>query len=306
MRCLVLGGGGFMGSHLADSLLSAGHSVRIFEKKGRSTGDIAHILDRIEWHEGDFSNPLDIKTAVEGMDAVFHLISTTLPKGSNQSPVFDILTNVVPTVGLIEAAHEAGVKKIVFASSGGTVYGTPINNPISESHPTNPSCSYGIHKLTIEKYLALYNSLYGLDYAVLRISNPFGERQNPKGMLGAATVFLYRTLKGEQIEIWGDGSVVRDFLHISDVSEAFICALNYKGPEHVFNIGHGQGLSLNELLKVIEEVTGIKPKVRYTEGRTFDVQRNVLDISLARRELGWAPRLSIRDGLARTAAYLKK
>lgn len=306
MRCLVLGGGGFMGSHLADALLAAGHSVRIFDKKGRSTEDIAHIIERIEWYEGDFSNPLDIKTAVEGVDAVFHLISTTLPKGSNQSPVFDILTNVVPTVGLIESAHEAGVKKIVFASSGGTVYGTPICNPIAENHPTNPSCSYGIHKLTIEKYLALYNSLYGLDYTVLRISNPFGERQNPKGLLGAATVFLYRTLKGEQIEIWGDGSVVRDFLHVTDVADAFLCALNYNGPEHIFNIGHGTGLSLNELLKVIEEVTGIKPDVTYTEPRPFDVKSNVLDISLAKRELGWSPKLSIRDGLARMADHLKK
>jgi UDP-glucose 4-epimerase len=305
MRFLILGGGGFIGSHLSETLLHAGYDVRVFEKTGRSKDEVSHIIRQIDWVEGDYLNPSDLVNAVKEIDVIVHLISTTQPRGSNLNPVFDVSTNVVPTIELLNAACKAGVKKVIFSSSGGTVYGVPTQVPVRETHPTDPQCSYGIHKLAVEKYLALYRQMHGLDYTVMRISNPYGEHQDPKGMLGAATVFLYKTLLGEEIEIWGDGSVVRDYLHISDVAGACLKILDYKGKENIFNIGYGTGVSLNKLLETISEVTGIKPKVRYVEGRGFDVKNNVLDITRAKTELGWTPEIPLEEGLARMAKHFK-
>ena len=218
MKCLVLGGGGFIGSHICDQLVAAGHEVRVFEKVGLSKTNILHLKDHIEWMEGDFLNPDCLRNAVKGMEIIFHLVSSTLPKDSNDNPAYYILSNVIPTIHLLEAARNAGVRKIILSSSGGTVYGIPAHLPISEGHPTEPTCSYGIHKLMIEKYFALYYKLYGLDYAVMRISNPYGERQRITGSQGVIPIFLCKILQGETIEIWGDGEIVRDYIYISDVA----------------------------------------------------------------------------------------
>lgn len=304
MKCLVLGGGGFIGSNICIGLLDAGHEVAVFEKEGRSKENLRNFESRIRWMEGDFLNPEDLQSAVGGMDVVFHLISSTLPKGSNESPVYDITSNVVPTINLLDAARNAGVRKVIFFSSGGTVYGIPETIPIPENHPTTPICAYGIHKLMIEKYLSLYHRLYGLDYSILRVSNPYGERQRPTGSQGAVTVFVYKALKGEHIEIWGDGSVVRDYLHISDVVRAAVKAMNVSTDNRIFNIGSGRGLSLNEVIGTIGQTLGLKPNVRYTGPRNFDVPVNVLDITAAREILGWSPETDLKSGIMLTAGYL--
>lgn len=174
--------------------------------------------------EGDLGNHGLIREALEGIDVVFHLASTTLPKTSNDDPGYDVRSNVVDTIQLLEACVDAGVRKVIFASSGGTVYGVPERLPIKEDHPTNPISSYGIVKLTIEKYLGLFHYLYGLDYAALRISNPYGPYQDPAGQQGAISVFLHRILSGQPIAIWGDGEIVRELrIHLGRGGRSGAC-----------------------------------------------------------------------------------
>jgi UDP-glucose 4-epimerase len=228
-----------------------------------------------------------------------------LPQNSNANPAYDIETNVIGTVRLLTEAVRAGVKKVVFISSGGTVYGIPRYVPIDEYHPTAPISSYGITKLMIEKYLALFERLHGLPYIVLRASNPFGERQRVQASQGVVTVFMGKVLRGEVVEIWGDGSVVRDYLYIGDLIAAFLAAARYEGPERIFNIGSGVGLSINQALDAIEQATGCKARRRYLEARVFDVPSNVLASDRAKTCLGWAPQTSFMDGLARLAGWLK-
>jgi UDP-glucose 4-epimerase len=185
------------------------------------------------------------------------------------------------------------------------VYGIPRVLPIPELHETIPVCSYGIHKLTIERYLDLYHRLHGLEYCVLRMSNPFGERQRPDGAQGAVAVFLDRALRGERVEVWGDGSVIRDYIYVQDVARAFCQAIAYSGDPRIFNIGSGRGVSLNDLLAAIESLLGRPVTRHYLPGRPFDVPVNVLDISQAETHLDWRPEFPFHEGLRRTLEWLQ-
>ena len=201
----------------------------------------------------------------------------------------------------------SGSGKIGCASSGGTVYRNPAKYPRSARFPppTEPTCSYGICKFAIEKYLQLYHHLHGLDYCVLRLSNPFGERQRISTAQGAVSVFLYKALNDEMIEIWGDGTVVRDYFHVSDAATAFLKAAKYEGEPRIFNIGSGMGRSLNEILATIESILGRQVARTYLPGRPFDVPVNVLDITKARDTLGWQPMTCFEAGVARTLAWMR-
>jgi UDP-glucose 4-epimerase len=305
LRCLVLGGRGFIGSHLINALLERGHQVVCFDRPHVMPLGSTHASDtRFENVEGDFVSEADIARVLPGCDVCFHLVSTTLPQSSNADPVFDVETNLLGTVRLLNHARGTGLKKLVFVSSGGTVYGTPTSVPIDESHPTNPQCSYGITKLAIEKYLDLFGMLHGLEYCILRIANPYGEMQRTQASQGAVAVFLGKALRAEPVEIWGDGSVIRDYVYIGDVADALIRAMNHAGPERLFNIGSGRGLSLNEVLDTIDDVLGRKTERLYRPSRAFDVPANVLSIERASRHLGWRPRVAFRDGVARLAKWL--
>ena len=305
MKCLVLGGGGFLGPHLCRALLGQGHTVRIFERPNLRRDVALFNKPNVEFIEGDFVNEQDVTNAVPDCDVIFHLISTTLPKSSNDNPVYDIESNVVGTLHLLRSAIKNDVRKILFASSGGTVYGIPKQVPISESHPTDPVCSYAIGKLAVEKYLHLYYVLHGLDYCVLRIANAYGEGQRPFGSQGAVAVFLKKAMNDEVVEIWGDGKVVRDYVYVGDVIDAILKAMSYEGEHRLFNVGAGEGRSVNELLSAIESVIGHPVGRRYVHGRSFDVPINVLDIGRARVALGWEPRTPFYDGLARTLEWLR-
>lgn len=305
-RCLILGGRGFIGSHLVDALLARGYKVRCFDRPHVQPISSSHLSDpNFELYEGDFASEADVASALQGCDICFHLVSTTLPKSSNADPVFDVDSNVIGTVRLLDHSVRLGVKKVVFASSGGTVYGIPARVPIEETHPTDPLSSYGITKLSIEKYLHLYNVLYGLDYTVLRLANPFGEHQRVDASQGAIAVFFGKVLRGETVEIWGDGSVVRDYIYIADVINALIASADYVGTDRVFNIGSGRGYSLNEILVAIENVTGLKAERQYLQGRPFDVPANVLCIDRANKVLNWSPETSFEDGLRRFYDWLR-
>ena len=306
MKCLILGGAGFIGSHLAQGLLAAGHQVTIFDRPNLLLPSELLADGRVQWFEGDFLNEDDLASVVPGSDVVFHLVSATLPKSSNDNPVYDVESNIIGTLRLLNLARTHAVKRVIFASSGGTVYGLPRSLPVSETHATEPLVSYGITKLAIEKYLHMYRELYGVDYCVLRLANPFGERQRVSAAQGAVAVFLHRALHDETIHIWGDGSVTRDYIYIKDAVDAFIKAMTSSGEQRVFNIGSGQGLSLNDILANIEKLLGKPVSRSYESARKFDVPVNVLDITRAREQLGWQPSVSFADGLANTLAWMQK
>ncbi len=304
MKCLVLGGGGFIGSHLSKALLEQNHAVRIFERPNLKPARTLPGGGNLEWLEGDFLNRKDIAQAVAGCEVIFHLISTTISNSSNDNPVYDVESNLVSTLHLLEAARLAGVRQVIFASSGGTVYGIPREVPIKETHPTDPVCSYGISKLAIEKYLHLYHAMHGLDYRILRIGNPYGEGQRTRASQGAVAVFLYKALNDEAIEIWGDGSVTRDYIYIGDVVQAFLKVMHSCCEHRCFNIGAGAGRSLNELIGAIESLLGRTLTRRFSPARAFDVPTNVLDIARAKAFLDWQPQTSFYEGLSQTFKWL--
>lgn len=306
MKIAIFGGGGFIGSTIADRLLLDGHSLRVFERPRVPPYREFVEGEQVEWLTGDFMSSHDVGEVIDGVDAVLHLVSTTLPKSSNDDPIFDVQSNLVATIQLLNIMVAKGVKKIVFISSGGTVYGNPCYLPIDERHPTEPLVSYGITKLAIEKYLVMYQTMYGIKANILRVSNPFGDRQRIETAQGAVAAFLSRALRGMPVEIWGDGSVARDYLYISDVAEAFAAALVYDGSHSVFNISSGISTSLNDVLLLIEQVTGAPVERVYKPGRLFDVPLSVLDNTLAGRELGWSPKISLRDGISRTVLYMSR
>jgi len=304
MKSLVIGGNGFIGNNLVNALLRDGSEVRVFD---RYPSRFQEPINKVEYIVGDLGNHGAVNEAVQDVDIVFHLAYTSLPHTSNEDPVYDIRSNVIDTVQLLQNCRQASVGKFIFVSSGGTVYGAPKAIPISEDHPTDPICSYGITKLTIEKYLSLFQHLYGLEYVVARLSNPYGELQNPNAKQGAVTVFLNNILQGRPITIWGDGEVVRDYIYIADAIDALIHAMHYR-PEpnspRVFNIGAGRGYSLNNLVEAMREVIDSKIAVNYTPGRPEDVPINVLDIKRAHDLLNWQPKTDLREGLSRTWKWL--
>lgn len=306
MRVTIFGGGGFIGSAVTDRLLREGHSLRIFERPRVQPYRTFDPGEEVEWVTGDMLSTHDVTEALAGADAVIHLVSTTLPKSSNDDPIYDVQSNVVASLHLLDAMRAQRTGRIVFISSGGTVYGAPKYLPVDERHPTEPEVSYGITKLAIEKYLLMYGRLFGIRPVILRVANPFGARQRVETAQGAVAVFLRRAMRGLPIDIWGDGSVTRDFIYISDVADAFAKALDYAGDQAVFNISSGVGTSLNELIALLEDVLGVSVTRRYLNGRPFDVPVNVLANDLARRALGWEPRVAMREGLARTVAWMRE
>lgn len=305
-RILVAGGAGFLGSNLVEAALRHGHVVTVLDRPGAPSDLPSDTRARLNWLEGDFRDPHILHSACNGQEVVFHLIGTTLPKSSNEDPEFDFASNVTGTIRLLQAAKQQGVRKLVFVSSGGTVYGIPRQVPIPETHPTDPISSYGISKLAIEKYLALFRSEHGLDYVILRVANPYGPHQRPERAQGAVAVFAWRALRGQPIEIWGDGTVVRDYIYVSDVIEAMTRAMETQEQGRLFNVGSGVGHTLNDIVRVIERVIGRKVEVNHSSGRSLDVPANVLDISRARQTLGWNPAVSFEEGIERSIIALRK
>ncbi len=303
MKALVIGGNGFIGSHLVDALLDRGWTVRVLDVQGRRFDPLP---PRVQFIQGDLSQSFLVREALTGVDRVFHLAWSTIHEISNQDPAADVAANLVPSIHLIEACRQTSVKRIVFTSSGGTVYGPAKTLPIPEAHPQNPVTAYGITKLAVEKYLGMFFQLFGLEYAVLRPSVPYGPRQNPLGRQGAAAVFLYRISRGLPITIWGDGENSRDYFYISDLVSALLAAAERPlTQERVFNIGGSQEVSLLRLLKTAERTVDRKAIVNFEPARSFDVRRIVLDTRLAQDVLGWRPEVELEAGLARTWSWMQ-
>jgi UDP-glucose 4-epimerase len=295
MRALVLGGNGFIGSHLVDALLADGHDVRVFD---RQPDRFRGALPGVEYQLGSLGDADAVAEALAGIDVVFHLVSTTVPSTSNLDPVADIEGNLVSAVQLLDQMRARNVRRIVFLSSGGTVYGNPETSPVAEDHPLRPICSYGVIKVAIENYLFMYQALYDIEPVVLRPSNPIGPRQGHFGVQGVVPTFLRRLLDGDRIEVWGDGSVVRDYLDITDLA-ALCLRAGTSNAIGVFNAGSGIGTSIKDVLSIIESVTGRHADVTYEPARSFDVQRIVLDSELAERTFGWSPAIALEESVRR-------
>jgi UDP-glucose 4-epimerase len=302
MRALVTGGNGFIGSHLVDQLVKRDFDVAIIDVNERRYDPLP---SEVHFIKGDINQAYLVRESLAGVDVVFHLTWTTIHEVANQDPAGDVTANLIPTIHLLEACRNAEVRRIIFVSSGGTVYGPAQVWPISETNPQNPINGYGITKLAAEKYLYMFRYLYGVDYAIFRPSVPYGPRQNPLAGQGAVAVFLYRVARGLPVTIWGDGRVIRDFFYVSDLVEALIAGAERPlKEERVFNIGGGEEVTLNQLLRLVEKVVGKRARVEYAPARRFDAPRIVLDTRLARQELSWQPTVSLIEGLVRTWQWM--
>jgi UDP-glucose 4-epimerase len=296
--CVVLGGSGFLGQRLCERLVGEGFRVLSVSRSGAPAPVHDPWYSKVEWVAAPLGSDTSIKV-VESSDLLFHLSSTTVPLTSNSHIRFDLESNLLAAVRLLEVAAASKIRRVVFVSSGGTVYGVPRQNPIDETHPTDPICSYGIQKLAIEKYLQLFHSMAGLDYIILRVSNMYGESQSSQGQVGAVAHFMDNAIHGRPVEIWGDGSIIRDYIHVDDVVNALVASVNYGGGERIFNIGTGRGVSLNQLVDLIRARIEQQVTAVYKPSRSFDVLQNVLNVNKARQELMWRSSISLEAGLER-------
>jgi UDP-glucose 4-epimerase len=303
-KCIVFGGAGFIGSHIAAALVNNGHDVTVFDTFPLTMANLNPIKDSIKIIRGDFLNEKDMDGILKGIDYVFHYISTTVPVSSKNDPVYDVASNIIGSVKLFQAAVKNNVKRIVFPSSGGTIYGEPENVPVRETEPLNPLDPYAISKLAIEKYLHYFYHAQGLNYTVVRYSNPYGEGQNPHGMQGVIPIFLAKVKEGQQPVIYGDGSTIRDYIYIEDAVAATIALVEKPVEGHVFNVGSGEGTSLNELVDIMSKVVGKKIKPQYIPDSRHYIQKIVLDTSKIRHEIGWKPETSIHEGIRKTWEWI--
>lgn len=291
-KVLVLGGGGFLGTHLVNGLLRQGASVRTVD---RHPVLCPRPVPRLEVYRGDLTTGSGIEASLRGVALVYHLISTTVPSTSNADPIADVESNLVGSLRLLQMMNTMGVGRIVYVSSGGTVYGNPSIFPVPENHPLNPLCSYGVVKVAVENYLRMFSALHGLTATILRVSNPYGPHQRHLGVQGVIATVFKKILDGQNIEIWGDGSVVRDYIYVGDVVEGMLRAGSCDR-SGTYNIGSGVGHCLNEVLEIVCRLTERKPDVTYLPHRKFDVERIILDIGKASRELDWKPSFTLEQG----------
>jgi UDP-glucose 4-epimerase len=305
-RVVVLGGCGFIGSHICRALVAAGRAVRIFDKVYAERSLVEDIGASVEIVEGDVARPDDVLAALEGAETVVNLVHTTVPGSSMLDPVYDVESNVVASVRWLSRLPETGVRRLLFVSSGGTVYGLPQSELIDERHPTDPISSYGITKLAIEKYVAMYAEASGVAHVILRPSNVYGEGQRLHIGQGVIGVLADRALRGESLEVWGTGESLRDYLYIGDLVDAVLRLTSYEGARRVFNVSSGRGDSVREILAILQRRLGRPLDITYKPARGFDVPANVLDSSLLRAETGWEPRVNLEDGVARVVRWLER
>jgi UDP-glucose 4-epimerase len=300
MRVLVVGGNGFIGSHVVDVLLDQDIDVVVFD---RHPERFRTPLPRVSYVVGDLNDPVSLENAIsQGVDSVVHLASSTSPVTSNDNPLSD-LENISGAIRLLDLCLRRNIKRIVYASSGGTVYGIPKILPIPEDHSTEPICSYGIAKLAIEKYLHASSYRRGLATVVLRIGNPYGVRQSSQSAQGVVPIFVSQAIQGKPLTVWGDGSVVRDFFNVRDLARLFLLALT-SDATGIFNAGSGVGTSISDLLELISTHLGVRPQINRKDSRKCDVPAIVLDCRKARTVYGWEPRVTLAEGLTECSHWL--
>ncbi|SEQ32291.1 UDP-glucose 4-epimerase [Devosia sp. YR412] len=296
MHLVVIGGSGFIGRHFVAAAVDKGHSVTIVGRaptitKGHGTA--------VDYRSGGIEALASDTDLLGRADRICHFATSVTPATSNADPLADIETNLMGTVRLLEAMRHIGNRRILFLSSGGAVYGQPHYLPIDEAHPLNPVSSYGVVKSAIEQYLRMYEANHGFAATIIRLANPYGPGQDMIGQLGAVNTFIRLARTGQTATLWGDGSIVRDYIYISDVIALLLTATE-SDVTGTFNCGSGVGTSLIELIDIVEKSTGHRLAKSFKPGRPFDPAEVVLDISNARKMFRWTPSTSLADGVVRT------
>jgi len=304
MRILIVGGNGFIGSHLKDIFLSNGMEVSVLDcQLERYRSPIKNVRVVL----GDLGDPIFANRSLNLAEVVIYCASATTPQVSANDPVKDITKNLIPFLHFMRLAKEKGVRRIVFLSSGGMAYGVTRVLPISEEHPTNPIVSQGIVKLAMEKYLLALARTNNMEIIILRLGNVYGERQYPFGQFGAIATFLGCVIKQQDIRLWGDGSIVRDYIYVKDIATACLSAAILGNAKGIYNIGTALGYSLNDVLEIISDTIGQPmPEVHQGAKRNFDIPAIVLDNKLARQELRWEPTTSLVEGVRLTWNWVCK
>jgi len=301
MTVLVLGGAGFIGRSVVRALRAEHDSVRVLDRHGPLDGGREAGVER--WHVGELEDAGALRELLAGCDAVVHLAAGAVPARSEGAWMSDAASQVLPAIALLEAMHASGVRRLVFLSSGGSVYGRTTREPVREDHAAEPVSAYGLSKLLVEQCIGLQRRLRRVDPVVLRVGNAYGEGQDGARGQGVVASFVADALAGRPLRVMGDGSTVRDYVHVDDVAAAVLAALRYRGAQDTFNVGSGVGRSIDEVVAALERALGTRLAVRRLEARPFDVGYNVLDCGRARRELGWRARVAFDDGLAATIAW---
>ncbi|MBM3154533.1 MAG: NAD-dependent epimerase/dehydratase family protein [Chloroflexi bacterium] len=303
MKVLVTGGAGFIGSHIVDALVQLGHDVVVVDDL--STGKRAHVNPTARFYELDIRSPhLEEVFAKERPEVVSHQAARANVRESMEKPLLYADVNILGSLNLLENCRACHVRKVIYASTGGAVYGEPQYLPVDETHPINPSDPYGASKHHIEHYLYLYRLNYGLAYTALRYPNVYGPRQDPYGEAGVVAIFTRRMLRGEQVVVNGSGEQERDFVYVSDVIRANLLAIG-KGDGGIYNIGSSIGTSVNEIFQRLKEITGYRLDPVHGPPKQGEVSKVYLDGTKARRELGWEAQTDLNKGLSLTVTYFR-
>lgn len=305
MKILVTGGAGFIGSHVADRYTRDGHEVVIIDNL--VTGDRRNLNPQARFVEMDIRDRKGIERllATECFDVINHHAAQMDVRKSVDDPLYDAEVNVLGSVNVITAARRHGVKKVIYVSTGGAVYGEPKRLPVEEDDPVNPECPYGITKHTVEHYLYLYRLLYKLEFTVLRYPNVYGPRQSPKGEAGVIAIFGGAMLAGHSPTIFGSGKQLRDYVFVGDVAEANALALS-RGDGAIINLGSEKGTSVLELFEQIKRLTGFGGQPVFAPLRAGEIFQIYLSGRKARQVLDWQPRVSVEEGLHQTVAWLRQ
>jgi UDP-glucose 4-epimerase len=305
MKILVTGGCGFIGSHIVDELINQNHKVIVVDnlstgKKERLSSNAKLIIANI--CEGQKLNKIFLK---EKPDIVIHTAAQVMLRQSILEPVYDATTNIIGTINVLEACKKNNVKKIIYTSTGGARYGEPKYLPVDENHPLNPSAPYGISKHTAEHYVKAYHKLYGLDYLIFCFGNVYGPRDDPSCKRVTA-IFSDLMINGKQPIIFGDGEQTRDFLFVLDLAKFIVDSIE-KQPKHkLFNLANGKETSVNEIFKELKEISNFKLDAKHIDAVKGEIRDICLDISLAKKELGWEPKTTMKEGLKQTYNWLKE
>ena len=297
-RAVILGAGGFIGINLAHALAEDGCEVICFDRF-----QCPHWPHKAKFVVGEFAAVAQELLAVLDDATVYHLVSSCRPHQHTETAADEIVADVATTLRYLEHTRTRNIRW-VFVSSGGTVYGPNVPCPTTEDAPTNPICSYGLVKLTLEKYFALYKKLHGTDFVVARVSNPYGPWQDPSRGQGVIAALIYKALAGQAVEIWGDGENVRDYLYIDDAVRGLMELARYGESGEIYNVSSGNGTTINELIEVIGHTLGIQINTNYVAARISDVRKSILDSNKLRQLTGWNLKFRLNDGIKATADWI--
>ncbi len=306
MKYLVTGGAGFVGSHLIQRIIAKDHEVVCLDDF--STGkreNLTEFGNKILIKEGDIRESLFVKDSLDNVDYVFHLAAQISVNRSTREPMFDASVNIEGIINLLEAIRQSSVKRIIYVSTGGAIYGEPSIIPATEKTTEEPISPYGISKLTAEKYLKWFHDVYGISYSIIRPANIFGPRQDPLGEAGVISIFLGKINNNLPVEIFGDGTDTRDYVYVKDIADICMKAIN-SSRINIYNAGTGTQTSLLKLVEIIREVTNTKISKKFSPPRPGDVKHISIDSSRAKAELGWIPSTDLKKGIMETWKWYVK